>query len=157
MTTEKTQRALQFLIKSAATPLNPTERKDVLENACYLSEGDNINLAEAELLLTAIEARNTSMDGNRDFDRTRNDLVITDSQLLSQFENVNIPTVEGDADKQRAYIANACLKTSAGFWNGAGIFNIMRSLGLVEDIPSPRLTLLGGYFLFQTFYDKTLS
>lgn len=152
-----TQRTVNFLIKAAARGLTPHEREEVLLNACYLHETENVKPEEAELLLTAIEARNASMDGNAEFERSLHTPVITDAQLSKCFDGAPFPSIQGDAEKQRAYLANACLKTSAGYWNGGTVFGIMRHLKLVEDIALPRLTLLGGYFLYQTFYDKTLS
>ena len=151
-------RTVAFLIKAAASPLNDCERKEVLANACYLDETSNVTPQEAELLLTAIEGRNASMDGDADFERASDVLVISDEQLSQCFDNAPVTdSLKQNPSKQRAYLANACLKTSAGYWNGGTIFGIMRHLGLVEDIPCPRLTRLGGYFLYQTFSDKALS
>lgn len=151
-------RAVTFLIKAAASPLTDCERKEVLANACYLDETSNVTPQEAELLLTAIEGRNASMDGDVNFERASDVLVISDEQLSQCFDNAPVTdSLKQNPSKQRAYLANACLKTSAGYWNGGTIFGIMRHLGLVEDISRPRLTRLGGYFLYQTFSDKALS
>jgi hypothetical protein len=153
MNEESLNKILTFLIKATrGGKLDGENRAEAIEQSrCLDNETASISTHDANLLLSGIEARNLSMRGDVVPTRDLDTPIVSDEQLLRCFKNTSYPDLTDDADKQRAYLAQACLKTQAGYWNGHTIFNIMLELNLVEDTTSPKLTLLGGMFLYRYF------
>jgi hypothetical protein len=158
---EQLKKTLKYMIKktrgSLDGPLTLQSREDFLLEAQYVgSETPTHSREDLDLMLTGIEARNLSMRGDVVPEQShRINEAITDEQILAAFKNAPTGLPEDDAEAQRRYLAQACLKTNAGYWNGHTIFQIMLHLNLVEDTSKPRLTSLGGLFLFQCFEDKS--
>lgn len=77
--------------------------------------------------------------------------VITDAQIIDMFSDTRFGLIDGKVDMQRYFLARACLKSLAGWWNGYTIFRIMVWQGLVSDTSPAQVTEKGMRFLQQSF------
>lgn len=76
--------------------------------------------------------------------------VLSDSEIETLFTGTQFGNIDNNVSLQRPFLANACLKTLNGYWNGGTIYSIMLKAGLVTDEKTARLTEKGTLFLLQT-------